>query len=48
MKGVCKKPEKVLDAPYVRDDFYINIMDWNTNGMLGVALDYVAYLKTAE
>lgn len=30
-------PERVLDAPDLLDDFYLNLLDWNSNNMLARA-----------
>ena len=32
-------PEKILDAPEIRDDYYLNLMDWGNNGLLAVSLN---------
>ncbi len=32
------KPEKVLDAPDLFDDFYLHLLDWSINNHLAVAL----------
>ncbi|KAL2915690.1 hypothetical protein HK105_204875 [Polyrhizophydium stewartii] len=37
-------PETVLDAPDVRDDYYINVLDWGMLGFLMVALNDKCYL----
>lgn len=39
-------PNKVLDVPGVRDDFYLNVLDWSSRGPLAIALDNEAYLYT--
>ncbi|KAI8913710.1 WD40-repeat-containing domain protein, partial [Entophlyctis helioformis] len=39
-----KNPETVLDAPDVRDDYYINVLDWGVLGTLIVGLDDKCYL----
>lgn len=35
---------KVLDAPKLFDDFYINVLDWSENNMLCVALHNTIYV----
>ena len=31
-------PEKVLDAPDIRDDYYLNLLDWSSRGLLSIGL----------
>ena len=40
-------PEKVLDAPELMNDYYLNLVDWNCNSVLGVALSQTVYLWDA-
>ncbi|CAG8486388.1 6393_t:CDS:10 [Ambispora gerdemannii] len=35
---------KVLDAPNIRDDFYLNVLDWSSTNFIGVALDNEVFL----
>ncbi|CAH8433503.1 unnamed protein product [Schistosoma guineensis] len=49
VKGLYKRtipqmPEKVLDAPDIIDDFYLNILDWSMDNILAVALNQEVYL----
>ena len=37
-------PDKVLDAPNMVDDFYLNLLDWSNHNVLSIALSQVAYL----
>lgn len=37
-------PYKILDAPYLRDDFYLNLVDWSDNDSIGVGLQSSIYL----
>lgn len=38
-------PYKILDAPQLTDDFYLNLVDWgNKNNKVGVALGDALYL----
>lgn len=46
LKSMSGSAEKVLDAPGVRDDFYLNLIDWSPMGPLGIALDNEVYLYT--
>jgi hypothetical protein len=44
-----KVPYKVLDAPDLQDDFYLNLVDWSKDcNMLGVALHSAVYTWNAE
>lgn len=44
-RNVSKVPYKVLDAPELADDFYLNLVDWgNSNNILGVGLKESVYL----
>ena len=36
--------EKVLDAPNMIDDFYLNLLDWSPQNVLAIALSQNAYL----
>lgn len=36
--------EKVLDAPNMVDDFYLNLLDWSDQNVLAIALNQNAYL----
>jgi hypothetical protein len=37
-------PEKVLDAPEIRDDYYLNLLDWSSRGTLSIGLGERVYL----
>ncbi|CAO1630688.1 unnamed protein product [Parajaminaea phylloscopi] len=45
---VSKVPFKVLDAPDLADDFYLNLVDWSVNNTLGVGLGKCVYLWSAK
>lgn len=40
-------PERILDAPEFRDDYYLNLIDWSSNNFLAVALNQEMYLWNA-
>jgi len=42
-----KGPFKVLDAPGLNDDFYLNLVDWSPSNQLAVGLSSVLYLWSA-
>ncbi|TRZ00791.1 hypothetical protein DNTS_017262 [Danionella cerebrum] len=41
-------PERILDAPGIRNDFYLNLMDWGKQNQLAVALANQVYLWGVE
>ncbi|CAK4031616.1 related to anaphase promoting complex, Cdc20, Cdh1, and Ama1 subunits [Lecanosticta acicola] len=43
-RSVSKVPYKVLDAPDLADDFYLNLVDWGSNDILAVGLGPAVYL----
>ncbi|EJD08195.1 WD40 repeat-like protein [Fomitiporia mediterranea MF3/22] len=48
LRTVCKTPYRVLDAPDLADDFYLNLVDWSSTNILGVGLGSCVYLWTAH
>ena len=40
-------PVKVLDAPSLQDDYYLNLLDWGTQNFLAVGLSSSVYLWNA-
>ncbi|KAG6382053.1 WD40 repeat-like protein [Boletus reticuloceps] len=48
LRSVCKTPYRVLDAPDLADDFYLNLVDWSSTNILGVGLGSCVYLWTAH
>jgi cell division cycle 20-like protein 1 (cofactor of APC complex) len=47
LRSICKTPYRVLDAPELADDFYLNLVDWSSTNVLGVGLGACVYLWTA-
>lgn len=43
-RQVSKVPYKVLDAPELADDFYLNLVDWGSSNILGVGLGQCVYM----
>ncbi|KAF2709829.1 WD40 repeat-like protein [Pleomassaria siparia CBS 279.74] len=43
-RAVAKVPYKVLDAPDLADDFYLNLVDWGSQNTLGVGLGSCVYM----
>lgn len=44
---ISKAPFKVLDAPALKDDFYLNLIDWSDENILAVGLGSCIYLWNA-
>ena len=47
-RHIPQAPERILDAPELLDDYYLNLLDWSTNNTLGVALGDSVYLWNAN
>ncbi|KAK4177486.1 putative fizzy-related protein [Triangularia setosa] len=47
-RAVSKVPYKVLDAPELADDFYLNLVDWGNANVLGVGLGSSVYMWNAQ
>lgn len=45
---IKKDPLKVLDAPGLKDDYYLNLMDWSKENKLAIGLDNMVYLWSAN
>ncbi|CAI9288948.1 unnamed protein product [Lactuca saligna] len=45
---VPRSPYKVLDAPALQDDFYLNLVDWSSHNILAVGLSNCVYLWNAS
>ena len=45
---IPQTPERILDAPDLIDDYYLNLLDWNANNVLAVALGDSVYLWNAS
>lgn len=46
-RKVPRSPYKVLDAPALQDDFYLNLVDWSAHNVLAVGLGNCVYLWNA-
>jgi cell division cycle 20-like protein 1 (cofactor of APC complex) len=47
-RKISKIPFKVLDAPNLQDDFYLNLLEWSSQNILSVALDTCLYFWNAN
>jgi cell division cycle protein 20 (cofactor of APC complex) len=45
---IAQTPERILDAPELLDDFYLNLIDWSSRNVLTVALNHTVYLWNAD
>jgi len=43
-RKIPEKPFKILEAPLLEDDYYLNLIDWSKSNMLSVALKGSIYL----
>eukprot|EP01018_Ginkgo_biloba_P033623 Gb_41288 [translate_table: standard] len=46
-RKITRSPYKVLDAPALQDDFYLNLVDWSSHNVLAVGLGTCVYLWSA-
>ncbi|UYV64052.1 FZR1 [Cordylochernes scorpioides] len=46
-RKISRIPFKVLDAPELQDDFYLNLVDWSAGNVLSVGLGTCVYLWSA-
>jgi cell division cycle 20-like protein 1 (cofactor of APC complex) len=47
-RKIDPNPFKVLDAPALYDDFYLNLLDWGMSDTLAVGLSQCVYLWQAK
>lgn len=47
-RHVSTMPERVLDAPGMVDDYYLNLLDWSAENKLAVVLGKTVYLWSGE
>lgn len=45
---ISKNPYKVLDAPALQDDYYLNLVDWSSMNDLVVGLQSCIYIWSAS
>ena len=48
VRKIARVPYKVLDAPQLTDDFYLNLIDWSWTNLLAVGLGSCVYLWSAS
>ena len=47
-RRIALAPEKILDAPGLADDFYLNLMDWSSKNILAVGLENTVYIWNGD
>jgi cell division cycle protein 20 (cofactor of APC complex) len=47
-RRVLTAPERVLDAPGLIDDYYLNLLDWSSGNQVAVGLERSVYVWSAE
>lgn len=48
VRKIARVPYKVLDAPQLTDDFYLNLLDWSSGNVLAVGLGNCVYMWNAS
>ncbi|KAI8601653.1 quinon protein alcohol dehydrogenase-like superfamily [Dissophora ornata] len=47
-RTILTSPEKVLDAPGLMDDYYLNLLDWSCSNMVAIGLGKSVFVWDAE
>ncbi|KAF7902311.1 hypothetical protein EAF00_002214 [Botryotinia globosa] len=47
-RRIATAPERVLDAPGLVDDYYLNLLDWSSNNQVAIGLERNVYVWSAE
>ncbi|KAF4612690.1 hypothetical protein D9613_011772 [Agrocybe pediades] len=47
-RKIATQPERVLDAPGMMDDFYLNLISWSCQNVVAVALESSTYIWKAD
>ncbi|KAI9893847.1 MAG: ubiquitin-protein transferase activating protein [Vezdaea aestivalis] len=47
-RKVLSAPERVLDAPGLVDDYYLNLLDWSSGNQVAIGLERNVYVWSAE
>lgn len=47
-RRIASAPERVLDAPGLVDDYYLNLLDWSSQNQVAIGLERNVYVWTAE
>lgn len=46
-RKISRIPYKILDAPSLVDDYYLNLLDWSSTNLISVGLDNTVYIWSA-
>ena len=46
-RRIAPNPYRILDAPGLQDDFYLNLVDWSAQNILAVSLESSVYVWNA-
>ena len=47
-RRILTAPERVLDAPGLVDDYYLNLLDWSINNQVAIGLERSVYVWNAD
>ncbi|KAF2862002.1 WD40 repeat-like protein [Piedraia hortae CBS 480.64] len=47
-RRVLTAPERVLDAPGLADDYYLNLLDWSSGNQVAIGLENSVYIWSAD
>ncbi|TGZ83486.1 WD40 repeat-like protein [Ascodesmis nigricans] len=47
-RRILTAPERVLDAPGLMDDYYLNLLDWGSGNQVAIGLERNVYIWSAE
>lgn len=47
-RRITTMPSRVLDAPGLVDDYYLNVLDWSSSNQLAIALEHQVYVWDAQ
>jgi cell division cycle protein 20 (cofactor of APC complex) len=47
-RNIASTPSRILDAPGLHDNFYLQLLDWGSSNLLAVGLDETAYVYAPE
>ncbi|KAH7626566.1 putative CDC20/HCT1 protein [Sordaria sp. MPI-SDFR-AT-0083] len=47
-RRIATAPERVLDAPGLIDDYYLNLLDWSSGNQVAIGLERNVYVWTAD
>lgn len=44
LRRISPKPYKILEAPALKNDFYLNLLDWSATNLVAVGLEHSVYV----